>query len=117
MVSSLESNTAAFKAFGTKMEVTANNIANVNSEEFKKSRALLKEDSNGNVQVDVDRVDTPGHAIISAEEGSVTEKELSNVDLSEEISEMILTKHGYEANLKAVKAQDDMVGTVLDILG
>ena len=117
MVSSLANNAAALKAFGTKMRVTANNIANVNSEDFKKSRAELKAGPDGNVQVDINSIDTPGHPIITEEEGQATEKELSNVDLSEEFSEMILTKHGYEANLKAVKAQDDMLGAVLDILG
>lgn len=117
MVSSLGSSMAALKAFGTKMEVTANNIANVNSEGFKKSRALLKEGSNGNVQGDVDRIDTPGHSTITVEGGQITEKELSNVDLSEEFSEMIVTEHGYGANLKAVKAQDEMLGSGLDILG
>ena len=47
MVGFVGSNPAALKAFGTKMEVTANNVANVNSDEFKKSRATLKEGENG----------------------------------------------------------------------
>ena len=117
MVSSLGINTAALKAFGTKMGVTAENIANVNSEEYKKSRAVLKAGPNGDVQVDIERIDTPGPSIVSVEGGQTTKKELSNVDLSEEISEMIIAKHGYGANLKAVKAQDELLGEALDILG
>ena len=117
MINSLGSNVAALKAFGTKMRVTSNNIANVNSIEFKKSRALLKEGPNGNVEADVERIDTPGQLVLTVEDGQVTEKELSNVDLSEEIPQMMVTQHGYEANLKAIKTQDEMVGSAIDILG
>ena len=46
-----------------------------------------------------------------------TKRELSNVELAEELPEMIMVRHGYSANLEAVKAQDDMLGTVLDIVG
>ena len=46
-----------------------------------------------------------------------TKRELSNVDLTEEMSEMITTKHGYTANLKAVETQDEMLGAALDIVG
>lgn len=117
MIGSLGANTAALKAFGTKMGVTAKNIANVNSEEYKKSRAALKAGPNGNVQVDIERLDTPGPAIVSEKGEQATQKELSNVDLSEEIPEMIMAKHGYGANLQAVKAQDEVLGETLDILG
>ena len=117
MVGSIGSNLAALKAFGTKMDVTANNIANVNSEEFKKSSAKLTEDPNGSVRVDVERINTPGPSITTTDGDQVTKKELSNVDLAEEMPEMIMTKHGYSANLQAVKAQDDMLGDILDILG
>jgi flagellar hook protein FlgE len=116
MVGSIGSNLAALKAFGTKMEVIAKNIANVNSEEFKKSRATLKEDPNGGVGVDVERINTPGPSITTTDGDQVTKKELSNVDLAEEMPEMIMTKHGYNANLKAVEAQNDMLGDGLDIL-
>ena len=117
MVGSIGSNLAALKAFGTKMDVTANNIANVNSEGFKKSSAKLTEGANGDIQVDVERINTPGPSITTTDGDQVTKKELSNVDLAEEMPEMIMTRHGYSANLEAVKAQDDMLGDILDILG
>ena len=34
----------------------------------------------------------------------------------EEIPEMINTKNGYAANLKAMQTQDKMLGTLLDIV-
>ena len=41
----------------------------------------------------------------------------SNVDPAKEITDTILIQNGYEANLKVVKTRDDMLGTILDILG
>ena len=117
MVGSIGNNLAALKAFGTKMDVTAKNIANSNTDEYKKSRAALKEDGNGRVKVDIERIDTPGPSITTMDGDEVTKRELSNVDITEETSEMITAKHGYTANLKAVETQDEMLGDALDIVG
>ena len=116
MISSVGSSLSALGAFGVKMGVTANNIANVNTEEFKKSRALLKEGSHNNVEVQIDRIDSPGHSVIETDEGQIREKELSNVDLAEEITETIPTQRGYEANLMTIKTQDETLGSLMDIL-
>ena len=116
MVSSIDSGLSALRAFGDKMEVTSNNIANVNTEEFKKSRAILKEGSNSNVEVEIDRVNTPGPTIVEIDGGKMTEKELSNVDLAEEIPQTIISQRGYEANLTTVKTRDEMLGTLIDII-
>jgi flagellar hook protein FlgE len=114
MISSVYGNLSAMRAFGDKMSVTANNVANAESEEYKKKRALLTEGSEGDVVVDIVSVETPG--AIRVEAGMET-RELSNVDLAEEIVETIPTQRGYEANLTVIKTQDEMTGTILDILG
>jgi flagellar hook protein FlgE len=49
------------------------------------------------------------------QDGVAIEKEMSNVDLTEEIPEMIPTQRGYEANLKAIKTQDEMLGTLINL--
>jgi flagellar basal-body rod protein FlgG len=41
--------------------------------------------------------------------------ESSNVDLTQEIVNMIISKHGYSANARTIKASDEMLGTLLDI--
>jgi len=117
MIGSLGISMAALKAHGTKMQVTSRNIANINTEQFKKGRATLTQGSGGMVQARVDQIDTPGHTVLQVDGGSITEKELSNVDLTEEISNMIVTQNGYEANLKAIKTQDEMLGAAIDIVG
>ena len=117
MVSSVNTNISALSALGKKMAVTSNNIANVESEGFKKSRAVLKEGESGSVEVDITRIETPGDTRVEDADGEQVEREFSNVDLAEEITGTIPTQRGYEANLTVIKARDEILGTVLDILG
>ena len=117
MISAVNSTVSALQAYKTQMEVTSNNVANVNTDGFKKSKATLKEGDNGDVQVDVNRVDTPGHRYQELKGDQRVEKETSNVDLAEEFPQMMVTQHAYEANLKVLQTQDKMLGTTLDILG
>ncbi len=116
MIFSVDNNISALKAFGTKMGVTANNVANVESEGFKKSRALLQEGVRGSVNVDISRIDTPGPIRTKYIDDQQVETEMSNVDLAEEIPETIPTQRGYEANMTLIKTKDEMLGTIIDIL-
>jgi flagellar basal-body rod protein FlgC len=116
MISSVKIAVSALQAYNTKLGVSANNIANVNTEEFKKSSATLKEGANGGVEVNVRRIDTPGHRYQELEGGKVVEKETSNVDMGEELPEMMITERGYQANLKTLQTYDEMVGTLLNIM-
>ena len=108
-VQGLGSTVSAIKAFGTKMASIANNVANSQSVEYKKGRVLIMEnDNNQGVKVNFTRIDTPGYLSLSGEE-------LSNVDLAEEFSAMIITQNGFEANVKMARAIDEMTGTLIDI--
>jgi len=42
--------------------------------------------------------------------------ESSNVQLEEEIINLITTRHAYNANLKTIKTEDEMMGAIFDIL-
>jgi flagellar hook protein FlgE len=116
MTFSIQSTLSALKAFGDKMGVTANNIANVETEGFKKNRATLIEDPEKNVTVNITRSDTPGSATVDTTNGQLTEKEQSNVDLAEEIPQTVVTQRGYEANLSTIRTQDEMMKSVIDII-
>ncbi len=117
MISAVNSTISALQANKTRLGVTADNIANVNTDEFKKSRAILKEGSNGDVQANIERVNTPGHRYQELEGNKLIEKEGSNVNLEEEIPELMVTQRTYEANLKVLQTHDKMLGTLLDITG
>lgn len=115
---------SALRAFSIKSQVTANNVANVSTDEFKKSRVDLMEGRAGGVEVSISK---PG----SSEKGNVTfksqpspssgtdsvEKEPSNTDIAEEMVTMITTEKFYSANTKMVQSRDDMLGTVIDMVG
>ena len=105
---------SALRALATRQSVTANNIANSESKEFKKSSVVLEESSTGAVTAKTQPVNTHG-TMINQADGTL--EETSNVDLAEEIVSMIPTKHAYEANLKALKTGDEMENSALDLIG
>ena len=116
MIPSINSTVSALQAYKKSMGVTANNIANVNTADFKKSRATMKEGANGGVEVDIKKVDTPGHRYQALEADQIIEKETSNVNLEEELPDLMVIRLTYEANLKVLQTHDKMLGTMLDIL-
>jgi flagellar basal-body rod protein FlgC len=116
MTFSIQSTLSAIKAFGEKMGVTANNIANVQTEEFKKSTATLVEGPKENVEVEITQPDISGPVIVDETDDQLTQKEMSNVDLAEEIPQTIIAQRGYEANLATLRTQDEMVKSIIDII-
>ena len=117
MISSISGTVSALQALGTKMAVSANNVANVESDAFKKSRAVLEEGERNEVTVDIEKIDTPGPVITEFQGDKEVERELSNVDLGEELPHSMSTQRSYEANLKVLQTQDEMLQSVIDIKG
>jgi len=114
MIDPTGSSLSGLRAFGTKMVVTSNNVANVETDGFKKSRALLAEADPSGVTVTIEKIETPG-AMLPAADGSGEMRETSNVDLAEEMISMITTQRSYDANLQAIKTWDEMMESVLDL--
>ncbi|WP_321366448.1 flagellar basal body rod C-terminal domain-containing protein [uncultured Desulfuromusa sp.] len=111
---SVNNSISALNALSTKQNVTANNIANSETKGFKKSTAVLEESSTGAVNSRIQTVNTPG-TIIPQADGTL--EEMSNVDLIQETTAMITTRHAYEANLKALKISTAMEDNALDMIG
>jgi flagellar hook protein FlgE len=108
---------AALSALGSlsrKMDVTANNIANVNTNSFKKSRAEFEDVYPSGVKVSISQVDTPGDALPPDEKGK--EQKSSNVNLAEEVINLITTQHAFAANIKTITTEDEMRKTLLDTI-
>ncbi len=74
------------------MNVNANNIANVNTQNFKADDAIIE----NNLEVKVRKTD-------------------KSVDLTKEITDQIVIEDGFKAQISAIKTQDDMTKTLLDI--
>ena len=113
---SVGASVSALMAFRKKMDVMSNNIANVLTDGFKKSRVSLEEGATGGVNAIVDRVDTPGIPRETTRNDELIEVESSNVDLAEEITAILPTRAAYSANIKAIESHNDMIGNLLDLL-
>ena len=98
-----------------KMDVNANNIANVNTSNFKRSRVNMQEAAAGGVQVSVQKIDEPGLSL-GTDEVTGKEVETSNVDLGSEFVDQIVTQYSFEANIVSIKTAEDMQKTLLDIM-
>ncbi len=117
MIAPVYSTMSALRAYRTQMGVVADNIANVNTSGFRKSRAVLQGEASGGVRASIERGDTGGGRDIQPSADVFGEGQASNVQLEEELPRMMVTQRAYEANLKALQTADEMLGSVLDIMG
>lgn len=97
----------ALKAFDRKLDVNANNVANVNTNNFKKSRVELQEAANGGVEVTISKVNTPGLEIEPNPRTGGAQQE-ANVNLAEEFVDQIVIQYSYKANILTVKTAAKM---------
>lgn len=79
----------------------ASNVANVNTEGFVPTRTTLS-DTVGGVQSNFQKADNNGSS-------------LSQTDLSRELTDQVIIQNGHEVQGTAIRTQDQMLGTLLDI--
>ncbi|OPY88618.1 MAG: flagellar hook protein FlgE [Smithella sp. PtaU1.Bin162] len=106
----------ALKAFTGKLDVNANNIANINTNDFKKSRVELQEDYSGGVEVTISKIETPGMEF-DPDENTGAAQQSSNVNMEEEIADQMVAQYSYEANALIIKTAREIQKTLLDIMG
>jgi flagellar hook protein FlgE len=116
MIGGLSSTISSLQAHERKLNVNANNIANVNTNGFKRDRAVLEEGQAEDVRVTLTKDMSPAPEDPLAPDAPGVEKELSNVDLVDELTGMIPTEIGYKANVQTIRSRDEMIGTLLDTL-
>lgn len=115
MIGAIYSALSGLTAFSTQIDVTAHNVANVNTNGFKKSRTELVAVETGGVLPVIQKNQSAGPFILNNTGYGPAQLELSNVDLGEEAVNQILAQRGFEANISTLKTVDDMLGTILDI--
>jgi len=105
-----DSNLMALEALGTSQAVSANNIANVNTDEFKASSVVL-ESGPGDQGVEVAAIHE------STASGAMIEGvEASNVDLGREMVDVTRTGRAFSANAVAIRASEEMTGHLLNMI-
>ncbi len=116
MIQGINTSITALNALGKKMNASANNTANIDTDGYKKIQVTMAQMESGGVEALMGKVDIPGPMVSElTSQGSVL-VEKSNVDLAQEVTNQIVAKRGYEANLASIRAFDEMMGSVLDIV-
>ncbi|MBM9537210.1 flagellar basal body rod C-terminal domain-containing protein [Desulfobulbus alkaliphilus] len=115
MINGVYTALSGLQALTTRVEKNANNVANMQTQGFKKDRVLLSERYPQGVEATVEKVASPGPYVAEMRERGYEMVELSNVDLAEEIPELLLNKNGFNANLKTLETTDKMTRSLLDI--
>ena len=115
MISAIHTALSGLTAIGKQIEVVAHNVANINTDGFKKSRTEFVEIPTGGVLPVVEKDDSSGPTVLRDTGGNQTMVELSNVDLGKEMVQQIVAQHSFEANLQTLRTGDALLGSILDI--
>lgn len=97
----ISNNISSIGAHQTMLDTTANNIANINTDKF------VPKD------VKITNISNSVHANVREMDDSGTKR--SQTDLVKEISNEIIAQDATTVNINVIKAQDEMMGTILNI--
>ena len=97
----ISNNTSSIQAHQTMMNTTANNVANLNTNAFAPSDTRMSS-AEGSVVANTREVDSNGSL-------------KSQTDLAKEIPNQIIAQEASSLNVAAIKTQDEMLGSLLDI--
>jgi len=115
MISAYNSALSALQTFGTRVNSNSNNIANSNTNEYKRTRVVNETMDPVGVRAQVQKVEAPGTIVYDETSSGYDQVELSNVDLGTEITDMNLNSTIYKANLKTIETVSDMTGELLNL--
>ncbi len=115
MTSVYQTALSGLKAFSTKLQVNSNNIANANTNGFKKSVVQNTAVASGGVEASVQKVAERAPDLLPQTDTKMELVELSNVDLATELIDMKLNSTMFKANLKTIETVDEMTATLLDV--
>jgi flagellar basal body rod protein FlgB len=87
---------SALQAFSSSQQVTAHNVANLNTDNFSASRTTFQENGNGGVSASVSNTQ-------------------DTVDISQEAVNLLSNSAGAKSNLKVLKVADDMTKELFSI--
>lgn len=117
-------NVQALQAFSLSQQITANNVANINTNGFHSSRLDLETgpDGQGVRPQQIVENSNPGPLVqgyepVQTESGMTYADSLvegSNTDLAAEMVQMILDEQAFAANAAALRTQMEMKGTFID---
>ncbi len=124
MVSAINTSLSGLTAASTRIEVASNNIANQDSTKslengqatnkpYTPQRVDLVSLSNAGVQAQVNNVN-PATTQQSDGQGGV--QDVPNVDQAQQLVDLKIASYDFKANIKAIKVQDNVEQSLLDII-
>lgn len=116
MISSFYTSLSGLNAFQRQLSVTAHNVANVNTDGFKKSRTVLESTPPQGVVAKSEKLELPGPLALEQTPDGEQLVEQSNVDIGEEAVSLMTGRRAYEASLRTLKITDEALGSLLDIV-
>ena len=119
MVSSIGTSLNGLQAATKRIEVSANNIANQNSSNYKTQAAQQVSRPNGAVEVNVKNAGNPTQKQYSPDDPGADEAGFittANVDPAKELVDLNIASYDFKANLKALEIADKNQKTLLDII-
>jgi flagellar basal-body rod protein FlgC len=96
---------SALNAYADRSAVTANNVANVNTDGYQASQGNTVETATGGVKLEISST------------GAQSTNGTNNVDITKETVDKITTEAAQAANVEVAKLQDQNLGTLLDLIG
>lgn len=97
----ISNNISSIGAHQTMLNNSAHNVANVNTNSFVPTGTAMN-DNSGSVQANSRKADDTG-------------SRMSQTDLAKEFPDQIITDKATSVNVSAIKTQDEMFGSLLDI--
>ncbi len=104
---------SAIRALDRANEVIANNIANVNTGGFQKSRAATAQSETGGVTLSIEQLSLPIDTVTLGGQAHTA----STVEPAEELISLMVNRHSYDANIQVLKTAEEMQGTLFDLFG
>lgn len=100
----ISSNVSSILSNQTYMNNNASNVANVNTDRYIPRNTTISETQNGS---------TKANTSLAQDNGSLQ----SQTDLAKEMTDQITIQNTTVANVQAIRTQDEMLGSLLDIRG
>lgn len=114
MISALHTALSGLSAFMKQLNVSAHNLANVNTDGFKRSETTFTEAPSGGVLPIIQKDNSSGPTVLRNSSQGFVPIEISNVDIGTELVNQMIAQRGFEANLRTMKTADDILGSILD---
>jgi flagellar basal body rod protein FlgG len=112
MLRGASSSVSAITAESIRLDVTADNVANVSTDGYRAKRVTNEATINGGIRARIDQPPPPPPSPTTLEADG-RERVLSNVDVISETSSRVLAQRSFEANLKMLQTSDEMTKSVL----